>query len=103
MSGVDDRHSDKSGSHDTHDCQRYLSSLSAYVDGELSEALCHEIEAHMAECENCQIVVNTLTKTVELYHHLPEPEVPHDVKQRLYKVLALEPFTLPPAADSSAD
>jgi anti-sigma factor RsiW len=76
--------------HDSEKCRQYLDSLSDYVDGELGEALCREIEAHMAECENCRVVVNTLAKTVMLYHRLPAPEMPHHVKERLYKVLNLD-------------
>jgi anti-sigma factor RsiW len=76
--------------HDSEKCRRYLDSLSDYVDGELGEALCREIEAHMAECENCRVVVNTLAKTVMLYHQLPTPEMPNAVKERLYKVLNLD-------------
>lgn len=76
--------------HDSEKCRQYLDSLSDYVDGELGEALCREIEAHMAECENCRVVVNTLAKTVMLYHRLPAPEMPNTVKERLYKVLNLD-------------
>ncbi len=78
--------------HDRGECRRLLSSLSDYVDGELDEALCQAIEAHMAECENCRIVVNTLTRTVELYHTAPAPDLPQDVRLRLYKTLKLEDF-----------
>jgi len=52
--------------------------------------LCRELEAHIAECENCRVVVNTLSKTVVLYHQLPVPEMPNAVKERLYKVLNLD-------------
>ncbi len=79
-----------SHTHDSETCRRYLHSLSEYVDGELGEEICREIEAHMTECENCRVVVDTLTKTVTLYHQLPVPEMPHAVKERLYKVLNLE-------------
>lgn len=77
----------------THDeCRRYLSSLSAYVDGELSDDLCRELEAHMETCENCRVVVNTFTKTIMLYRQMAGPEMPDTVKERLYKVLDLEAF-----------
>lgn len=79
---------------DTHqhngDCRDLLANLSDYVDGELDEALCKAIEAHMAGCENCQIVVNTLAKTVELYQTAPAPELPAEIKGRLYKSLKLD-------------
>jgi predicted anti-sigma-YlaC factor YlaD len=78
----------------THDstCRRYLDTLSDYFDGELSEELCKEIETHMQTCENCRIVVNTLSKTLMLYRRLPSPELPNDVKERLYKVLDIRPY-----------
>ncbi len=74
-------------------CRKLLSSLSDYVDSELSESLCEEIEAHMANCKDCQIVVNTLQKTVYLYQKIVnQPEIPADVQQRLFKRLELEEF-----------
>lgn len=81
--------------HDHEDCQHLLGSLSDYVDGTLGEQLCKEIERHIAECENCRIVINTLEKTVYLYHTsaaLEPPRVPQDVKERLYKRLDLDEF-----------
>ncbi len=73
-------------------CRRYLGSLSDYIDGILSEELCHELEAHIETCENCRIVVNTFAKTISLYRQIPEPEMPHAVKERLYKVLHLDAY-----------
>ena len=82
-------------------CKRYLRHLSEYVDGALSEELCHEIEAHMADCDNCRVVVNTLDKTVALYRRLPAPELPSAVREQLYRVLHLEDFYEPPKAERS--
>lgn len=79
-----------SHTHDPEKCRHYLGSLSEYVDGELCDELCRELEAHMAECENCRVVVNTLSKTVALYHQLPAPDMPNTVRERLYKVLNLD-------------
>jgi anti-sigma factor RsiW len=74
-------------------CRYLLSSLSEYVDGELDEALCQEIERHMAGCKDCQVVINTLKKTVELYHEtLEPPDIPSDVRNRLFKRLDLDEF-----------
>jgi anti-sigma factor RsiW len=75
-------------SHET--CKNLLSQLSDYIDGELEEALCAEIEKHMSDCSDCQAVVNTLEKTVELYRTTERAEVPPDVQSRLYKVLKLD-------------
>ena len=85
-------------------CRRYIATLSDYVDGALDDELCRELEAHMETCENCRVVVNTLNKTVTLYHRLPSPEMPNAVKERLYKVLDIGQFYHPAehAADESA-
>ena len=75
-------------SHET--CKNLLSQLSDYIDGDLEESLCAEIERHMEDCPDCQAVVNTLEKTVELYRSTERTEVPPDVQSRLFKVLELE-------------
>jgi anti-sigma factor RsiW len=74
-------------------CRQLLGSLSDYVDGELGEALCAELERHLEGCENCRIVVDTLRKTIYLYHVTAEPEpMPVEVRQRLFKKLDLDEF-----------
>lgn len=76
-----------------HDCRYLLGELSDYVDGTLQMTLCQELERHLAECENCRIVVDTLRKTVYLVHSTNEPEdVPADVRARLFKCLDLNEF-----------
>jgi len=75
---------------DKEQCQRLLGLLSDYVDGELEQAMCQEIERHLADCPNCRAVVDTLHKTVMLYQSLGQEPVPGDVQERLFKVLDLE-------------
>ncbi len=79
--------------HEHKDCRRLLGSLSEYVDGELSEELCNVLEQHLVECEDCRIVVDTLKKTVYLYHATAEGEsIPSDMRQRLFKKLEIEDY-----------
>ena len=74
-------------------CKDLLGTLSDYVDGTLKQELCAELEKHLAGCNNCRIVVNTLRKTVELYRESSEPEdLPEEIRQRLYFRLDLEDF-----------
>ena len=72
------------------DCRVLLGSISEYLDGGLQDELCHELEGHLAECEDCQVVVDTLRKTIELVHTGNTEEVPEDVRQRLFKRLEIE-------------
>ncbi len=74
----------------TKKCGEMLGALSDYLDGELEARLCAEIEAHMAGCPDCKIMVDTLRKTVVLYRTRGQAEVPDDVRSRLYAVLDLE-------------
>lgn len=80
-----------------YDCIQVLTQLNDYADGELSPELCNEIEAHLAGCEDCQIILDTLRKTLYLVQHISdEPEeLPEDVEVRLFAALNLEDF-LPP-------
>lgn len=73
------------------DCRHLLGSLSAYVDGDLEEEVCAEIERHLAECDNCRIVVDTLSKTIYLVHETAaQVTAPEDVRQRLFHRLNLD-------------
>ena len=76
-------------------CRHLLSLLSDYVDDELGDELCEELERHLSGCKDCQIVVDTLRKTISLVHtSAAPPPVPSDVRERLYKSLNLDDFLL---------
>lgn len=76
-------------------CRHLLEDLSIYLDGEASDAACAEIELHLSQCDNCRVVVDTLNQTLHLYHTLPQPDMPEDLRARLYKSLDLEPYFTP--------
>jgi anti-sigma factor RsiW len=72
-------------------CANLLAQLSEYFDDEASEAICRAVEKHMAECPDCTAMVNTLRKTIDLYHaHVSEPGLPADVRIRLFERLDLQ-------------
>jgi predicted anti-sigma-YlaC factor YlaD len=59
------------------------------VDGELAEELCRALEQHLGGCEDCRVVLDSLTRTVALYRGLsaiPLP-LPPDVEERLVRRL----------------
>jgi anti-sigma factor (TIGR02949 family) len=75
------------------ECHILLGELSEYIDGELDDTLCKEIEKHMAECERCRIVIDSLNKTVSLYRTAgAQVTVPADVRQRLFIRLNLDDY-----------
>jgi anti-sigma factor RsiW len=71
-------------------CGELLAQISDYVDGELEASLCAQLEAHLAECTNCRVMVDTVRKTIALYHAQASDELPSDVQTRLHKVLKIE-------------
>ncbi len=74
-------------------CKQLLGSLSEYVDGELDEDLCSALEQHLEGCDDCRIVVDTLRKTVYLYHATASAEnIPSGMRERLFKSLNIEEF-----------
>ncbi len=76
-------------------CRHLLDELSDYLDGTASAEMCAEIERHLADCADCRVVVDTLRRTIELYHALPGPELPVAARERLYKSLDLAQFLTP--------
>ena len=72
-------------------CRELLNNLNDFIDGELDRQLCRDIEAHVESCPDCQIVVNTLKKTIKLYKTTgQETTLPEDVRMRLYARLNLD-------------
>lgn len=70
-----------------------LDSLSEFVDGTLADELCSEIQRHLDDCPDCHLVVDTLRKTIYLYRETAQPpDVPADVRQRLYQCLDLDEY-----------
>ena len=77
-------------------CQELLGSLSAYIDGDLNPELCRELEQHLAGCNDCRVVLNTTTRTIDLVHSpLEKTDLPDDVRERLFKRLNLDNYLAP--------
>ena len=77
-------------------CEGLLESLSAYIDGELPPDLCAELEKHLAGCNDCTVVLNTTKRTIDLVHSpLEKPDIPNDVRERLFQRLNLDNYLTP--------
>lgn len=73
-------------------CKEMLAAFSDYISGEAAEALCAEIEAHLAECKDCQLLVDALSRTVTLCRSAQSEDLPGPVKERLYRRLDLSDY-----------
>jgi anti-sigma factor RsiW len=79
-----------SGKHNSATCRELLGQISDYVDGELEETLCAELEAHLAVCPDCRVMVDTVRRTIVLYRSQSPADLPAEVQARLYRVLKLD-------------
>lgn len=72
-------------------CADLMQQLADYLDEEPSEAVCQAVESHMADCADCTAMVNTLRKTIDLYHRQPpDSGLPTDIRLRLFRRLQLD-------------
>ncbi|MBI9046341.1 MAG: zf-HC2 domain-containing protein [Anaerolineaceae bacterium] len=79
--------------HEPHGCEKMIESLSEYIDGNLRKEFCADLEKHLSECERCSVVLNTMQKTVEIYHEIPKAQaLPDDIKKRLFLRLDLDDY-----------
>ena len=75
------------------DCEKICKLLMNYLDGDLDKIGCEQIEAHIAQCQKCQINVDTLLKTIEICKNLPtHDKLPDDIRMRLFHCLRMEEF-----------
>ena len=68
-------------------CRQLFSQLSEYLDRELDEQTCAEIDAHMGDCLPCRVCMETLKKTVNICQNLDEEQVPPDFSERLRQLI----------------
>lgn len=82
--------------HMQRNCEELLGSLSSYIDGDLPPELCVELEKHLAGCNDCRVVLNTTKRTIDLVHSpLEKPDLPDEVRERLFKRLNLDTYLNP--------
>ena len=57
-------------------CQEVLDQLWEYLDDEARAELCAEINAHLEKCHHCQVEVDSLKTTIQIFRcddHEPVP------------------------------
>lgn len=79
------------------DCQGVLDHLPAYLDGDAAAELNAALERHLAECQNCHVVVDSLRRTIQHYQALPGPALTAAARARLYQALQLAEYLDRPA------
>jgi predicted anti-sigma-YlaC factor YlaD len=71
-------------------CDEVLEQLSEYIDEETRAELCEAIQEHLNRCHDCQVMVDSVKKTIILYQNGASIEVPTSASARLSAALARE-------------
>jgi hypothetical protein len=68
-------------------CKQFLQELNDYLDPNVDAVTKVHLEAHVTECPNCFVIVDTTMRTLQVYKGIEPQSVPDDVKTRLWKAL----------------
>jgi hypothetical protein len=68
-------------------CTEFLAILDDVIDQSIAADTRAEIETHLKKCGHCEVVLNTMRKTIEIYQCHEIYELPTDVSERLHSVV----------------
>ena len=68
-------------------CEELLRMLNDYVDGDIDPAVCDQFQDHLDDCNPCQVVVDTIRKTIKLYKNNEVFEIPAHFREHLHLTL----------------
>ncbi len=69
-------------------CMEVREQLGDYLDEEALGDLCRAIDEHLRVCPDCRIEVDSLKKTILLYHNSHAAEVPSWTRSKLQRALS---------------
>jgi len=69
------------------ECKKDYERLSEYLDGELDDEACREIERHFRQCPECRECVDSMRKTIQLCKEAATEEIPIRARERLRSML----------------
>jgi RNA polymerase sigma-70 factor (ECF subfamily) len=64
-------------------CRKHFHRISEYLDGELDNRTCDEIERHLKDCPDCLDCIESLKATIRLCKEEPEAEISEGFRKRL--------------------
>ncbi|MBT8365606.1 MAG: zf-HC2 domain-containing protein [Deltaproteobacteria bacterium] len=85
-----------SDDHDHKHCLEMFEKLSEYIDGELDQATCAEIQKHAEDCVACFSCLETLKRTVALCKNTKDKPIPQNLSEKLKEIIENMPKTTAP-------
>ena len=71
-------------------CLNTLQQVCDQLSEDIDSPFCQEIQEHLENCPKCCAHVDSIKKVVYLYKNTKKSDVPHEVDDRLWKVLNLQ-------------
>ena len=71
-------------------CEKLVEKVCQDLSEDINSELCSQFKDHLADCEDCRNQVESLKGTVNLFHCLKEKKVPHEIHERLFKLLNMD-------------
>ena len=68
-------------------CKQFLQELNDYLDPNIDAEMKNHLDAHVTQCPNCFVIVDTTMKTLQVFKGVEPQTIPDDVKARLWKAL----------------
>jgi anti-sigma factor RsiW len=64
-------------------CTDFLAKLTDFFDGTVPPDLMAEVTQHIAECRHCEVVLDSTTKTINIYRNSELYDFPPELQSRL--------------------
>ena len=68
-------------------CKQFLQELNDYLDPNVDAVIKGHLEAHVSQCPNCFVIVDTTMKTLQVYKGMEPQAIPEAVQSRLWKAI----------------
>ena len=68
-------------------CAEVIAQLSNYLDDEVAAQARQEIEHHLATCKSCEVLIDSIRKTIRIVTESRSVELPSGLSERVLKAL----------------
>jgi anti-sigma factor RsiW len=68
-------------------CDELLAAMNEYVDGTIDPGVCEQFEHHLEDCNPCQVVIDNIRQTIQLYKDGQPYEMPPEFQQAMRQSL----------------
>jgi hypothetical protein len=65
-------------------CTDFLAKLTDFFDGKVPSDLMTEVQRHIGECKHCEVVLDSTTKTINIYRDHELYDFPAETRERIH-------------------